>query len=67
MADRWGFGSKPGSAGVASAQQANIDRRERLRQLALETIDLDKVILLDVEDCLLSFACGRIGEQPLFV
>jgi len=42
MADRWGFGSKPGSAGVASAQQANIDRRERLRQLALETIDLDK-------------------------
>jgi len=35
-------GSKPGSAGVASAQQQNIDRRERLRQLALETIDLAK-------------------------
>jgi len=36
------WGSKPGSAGVASAQQDNIDRRERLRQLALETVDLSK-------------------------
>mmetsp|Transcript_32807 Transcript_32807/g.82335 ORF Transcript_32807/g.82335 Transcript_32807/m.82335 type:complete len:223 (-) Transcript_32807:240-908(-) len=36
------FGSKVGSGGVASEQQANIDRRERLRQLALETIDLQK-------------------------
>jgi len=35
-------GSKPGSGGVMSDQQANIDRRERLRQLALETIDLSK-------------------------
>ncbi|KAH3744421.1 splicing factor 3A subunit 2 [Pelomyxa schiedti] len=35
-------GSRPGSAGVASQQQENIDRRERLRQLALEKIDLDK-------------------------
>jgi len=35
-------GAKPGSGGVASAQQENIDRRERLRQLALETIDLSK-------------------------
>lgn len=34
--------SKPGSAGVASADNANIDRRERLRKLALETIDLAK-------------------------
>lgn len=35
-------GSKPGSGGVASESQANIDRRERLRKLALETIDLSK-------------------------
>ena len=35
-------GSKPGSGGVASEQQASIDRRERLRKLALETIDLNK-------------------------
>eukprot|EP00475_Leptophrys_vorax_P011045 TRINITY_DN1759_c0_g3_i1.p1 TRINITY_DN1759_c0_g3~~TRINITY_DN1759_c0_g3_i1.p1 ORF type:complete len:229 (+),score=61.14 TRINITY_DN1759_c0_g3_i1:1110-1796(+) len=36
------WGSKPGSAGVMSETQANIDRRERLRQLALETVDLAK-------------------------
>uniref|UniRef100_A0A383WL24 Matrin-type domain-containing protein n=1 Tax=Tetradesmus obliquus TaxID=3088 RepID=A0A383WL24_TETOB len=35
-------GAKPGSGGVASAQQEGIDRRERLRRLALETIDLAK-------------------------
>eukprot|EP00195_Chlamydomonas_chlamydogama_P011894 CAMPEP_0202891226 /NCGR_PEP_ID=MMETSP1392-20130828/1340_1 /ASSEMBLY_ACC=CAM_ASM_000868 /TAXON_ID=225041 /ORGANISM="Chlamydomonas chlamydogama, Strain SAG 11-48b" /LENGTH=247 /DNA_ID=CAMNT_0049574915 /DNA_START=185 /DNA_END=924 /DNA_ORIENTATION=+ len=35
-------GAKPGSGGVASAQQDAIDRRERLRRLALETIDLAK-------------------------
>eukprot|EP00128_Syssomonas_multiformis_P014920 Colp12_sorted_trinity150504_noHs@30640 len=35
-------GSKTGGGGVANAEQANIDRRERLRQLALETIDLNK-------------------------
>ena len=35
-------GSKVGSAGVASAQNSAIDRRERLRRLALETIDLAK-------------------------
>jgi len=35
-------GSKTGGGGVASNDQANIDRRERLRQLALETIDLAK-------------------------
>jgi len=42
MAGRDGFGSKPGSAGVQSAQNEYIDRRERLRQLALQTIDLGK-------------------------
>jgi splicing factor 3A subunit 2 len=36
------WGSKPGSAGVMSDAQANIDRRERLRQLAMETVDLAK-------------------------
>jgi len=35
-------GSKPGSGGAASAGQSNVDRRERLRKLALETIDLSK-------------------------
>lgn len=34
-------GSKPG-AGAASAQNEAIDRRERLRKLALETIDINK-------------------------
>jgi splicing factor 3A subunit 2 len=36
------FGSKVGSAGVASQQNEDIQRKERLRQLALETIDLSK-------------------------
>jgi len=36
------FGSKPGGAGVMSNTNANVDRRERLRQLALETMDLSK-------------------------
>ena len=35
-------GAKPGSGGVANAQQEGVDRRERLRRLALETIDLSK-------------------------
>lgn len=35
-------GAKPGSGGPASAQTEAIDRRERLRRLALETIDLSK-------------------------
>ncbi|KAK6191653.1 hypothetical protein SNE40_003285 [Patella caerulea] len=35
-------GGKTGSGGVASASETNRDRRERLRQLALETIDLNK-------------------------
>ncbi|XP_078488186.1 zinc finger protein [Ciona intestinalis] len=35
-------GGKTGSGGVASLSDANRDRRERLRQLALETIDLNK-------------------------
>eukprot|EP01098_Paradermamoeba_levis_P006911 TRINITY_DN2867_c0_g1_i1.p1 TRINITY_DN2867_c0_g1~~TRINITY_DN2867_c0_g1_i1.p1 ORF type:complete len:261 (-),score=79.25 TRINITY_DN2867_c0_g1_i1:243-1025(-) len=35
-------GSKPGSGGVASSEESNVDRRERLRRLAMETIDLSK-------------------------
>ncbi|KAJ7380956.1 Splicing factor 3A subunit 2 [Desmophyllum pertusum] len=35
-------GGKTGSGGVASYSESNRDRRERLRQLALETIDLNK-------------------------
>jgi len=35
-------GSKPGAGGMAQGDANNIDRRERLRQLALETIDLAK-------------------------
>lgn len=35
-------GSKFGGGGVASQSASNSDRRERLRKLALETIDLDK-------------------------
>ena len=30
-------------AGIASASEAAIDRRERLRRLAMETIDISKV------------------------
>lgn len=33
--------SKPGSGGVLGSQQANIQRRERLRALALETVDVN--------------------------
>lgn len=39
------MGSKFGSGGVAGASESNVDRRERLRKLALETIDLAKVYL----------------------
>ena len=35
-------GGKTGSGGQASWSDMNRDRRERLRQLALETIDLAK-------------------------
>ena len=35
-------GGKTGGGGAASAQQESIDRRERLKKLALETIDIAK-------------------------
>lgn len=36
-------GSKPGAGGPLSASESAVQRRERLRKLALETIDLAKV------------------------
>ena len=36
-------GSKTGGGGVASGSESSKDRKERLRKLALETIDLAKV------------------------
>jgi len=36
--DHGEFQSTPGSAGVASASAANVQRRERLRALALEQV-----------------------------
>jgi hypothetical protein len=38
-------GSKFGGGGVAGASESNVDRRERLRRLALATMDLAKVSL----------------------
>ncbi len=35
-------GNKAGGGGVADWSQTNVDRRERLRRLAMETIDLNK-------------------------
>ena len=42
-------GSKFGGGGVAGASETNVDRRERLRKLALETIDLAKVCAIGLE------------------
>uniref|UniRef100_A0A7S4UCX1 Matrin-type domain-containing protein n=1 Tax=Paramoeba aestuarina TaxID=180227 RepID=A0A7S4UCX1_9EUKA len=36
------FGSKPGAGGAVSAEWSNVDRRERMRQIAMERIDLSK-------------------------
>ena len=48
-------GSKVGSGGVASASESNRDRRERLRALAMETIDLAKVC------CAAAAVCARLS------
>ncbi|KAH7824270.1 splicing factor 3A subunit 2 [Monocercomonoides exilis] len=42
MLDRENWGAKTGSGGPASKEWQNVDRRERLRKLALETVDLSK-------------------------
>ena len=63
------MGSKFGGGGVAGASESNVDRRERLRKLALETIDLAKVYLIltfDVVRQITSFSrihifCGTIS------
>jgi splicing factor 3A subunit 2 len=39
-------------AGIAGASEANVDRRERLRKLALETIDVNKVCITASLRCL---------------
>ena len=41
-ADMMGRGGKTGSGKLSSESQANVERRERLRKLALETVDLNK-------------------------
>ena len=40
-------GSKTGGGGPAGWSESNRDRKERLRKLALETIDLTKVPIQD--------------------
>ena len=35
-------GGKTGSGGVASHEDANVERRERLRKLMRETVDISK-------------------------
>jgi len=55
-------GGKTGVGGVASASDANRDRRERLRQLALETIDLNKVKSTSFDK---SAALQHILPQPV--
>ena len=67
MVDRQNrVGSKFGGGGVSSAQQSERERKERLRELALETIDLAKWVrdMLFVPCwCLLNYYykwhCGR--------
>ncbi len=49
-------GSKPGSGGVLSSQETAVARRERLRKLAMETIDLAKDPYL-MKNHLGSFEC----------
>ncbi len=36
-------GSKTGGGGVAGYSESNRDRKERLKKLAMETIDINKV------------------------
>lgn len=58
-------GGKTGSGGVASWSETNRDRRERLRQLALETIDLNKVSIYEQAE---SSCCGEPEMRyPVFL
>ncbi|KAK2964407.1 putative Splicing factor 3A subunit 2 [Blattamonas nauphoetae] len=42
MLDRENWGGKTGSGGPASQEQQNLDRKERLRKLVTESVDLSK-------------------------
>jgi len=54
------FGSKTGSGPMMSASEANVNRRERLRQLALETVDLQNDPYL-MKNHLGSYDCKLCG------
>ena len=47
-------------AGIASDADAQMDRRERLRRLAMETIDLSKVRRAAEADARIPTSCGNI-------
>lgn len=51
-------GSKFGGGGPAGASEANVDRRERLRKLALETIDISSQSLFEPALC----TCAALAE-----
>ena len=50
-------GSKTGGGGVASSSESSRDRKERLRKLALETIDIQKARHVLV--CRVTICCPR--------
>jgi splicing factor 3A subunit 2 len=58
-------GSKFGGGGVAGASETNVDRRERLRKLALETIDLAKVT--SRSECLLKNISNQHNVQDPYI
>ena len=65
-------GSKTGGGGVAGFSESNRDRKERLKKLALETIDLAKVWcalnraqLTFMHVHVLSYSGPLLHEKPL--
>jgi splicing factor 3A subunit 2 len=48
-------GSKFGGGGVAGASETNVDRRERLRKIAMGVVDLNKVCPKTLPDSRESF------------
>lgn len=44
-------GSKTGGGGVAGWSESNRDRKERLKKLAMETIDINKVNISQYNYC----------------
>ena len=61
-------GSKTGGGGVAGSSESSRDRKERLRKLALETIDLQKVkwVLIRMQRVYLLFDIV-IAQDPYFM